>query len=173
MRDTPRPAPRHASDRGRGAGDSIRAGNAGPSFCCRPPAVSRLSRPGPTTRQAAEDLFLQRLPALVVLLRDVGHGLERVDADDVLELVAQVALLAREQLDALVEVATDELLQAAAVAADHLREEVTAHERLAGALLLGDHLQQDAARDVLLVLRSSTTKSTRSTTSRRMSARVT
>ena len=31
-------------------------------------------------------------------------------------------------------------------------EEIPAHERLTGMLLLGDHLQQDAARDVLLAL---------------------
>ena len=31
-------------------------------------------------------------------------------------------------------------------------QKVATHQRLAGMLLLGDHLQQDAARDVLLTL---------------------
>ena len=79
--------------------------------------------------------------------------LERVDADDVLEAIAQLALLANELLDALVEVAANEVLQTRAVTADHLRQEIAAHQRFAvGAFLFRDDLQQNTARNVLLRL---------------------
>ena len=55
-------------------------------------------------------------------------------------------------LQALLQIAADEALHGAAVRADHLRQEILAHQRLAGVLLLGDHLQQDRARDVFLAL---------------------
>ena len=117
------------------------------------PGLLRACRRGRTRPfQSTEHLFLQRAPALVVVLRHGGDRLDGVDTDDVLEAVAQLALLLRKKVQAFVEIAPDEVLQTAAVAADHLREEIAAHQRFAAAFLFGDDLQQDAARDVLLRL---------------------
>src|SRR4029078_5233816 len=77
--------------------------------------------------QRAEDLVLHRAPALVVALRDAGHGVDRIHTDDRPDLVAQFALLRAEELHALLQVARQHPLQLTAVRADHLREEIAAH----------------------------------------------
>src|SRR6185312_16795324 len=69
-----------------------------------------------------------------------------------LDPLSSVTLLARKELQALFEIAPDHSPHGTAVGADDLREKVAAHEGLAAMLLLGDDLQQNRARDVLLRL---------------------
>jgi hypothetical protein len=52
-------------------------------------------------------------------------------------------------LHALFEITAQHVLQIAAVRTNDLREEVTAHHRIGAVFLLGDHLQEDAASDVV------------------------
>jgi hypothetical protein len=73
---------------------------------------------------------------------------EGVHADHGAHAVADLLLLRHEQLQALLQVAADEPLHRAAIGPDHLGEEILAHDRFAGVLLLRDHLQQHGACDV-------------------------
>ncbi len=83
------------------------------------------------------------------------RGLKRphaTEANPARSALRTAPVLSGELPQTLLEVVADHAPGGAPVRADHLREKVAAHERLTVMLLLGDHLQQDAARDVPLAL---------------------
>lgn len=104
----------------------------------------------PATGQCAENLFLHRAPALVILLSEVRNYSDRIDTHDTLHPIADLLLLGKEQLHALLEVAAYQSLHRAAIGSDDLGEKIPTHDRLSTLFLLADDLKQYAAGDVSL-----------------------
>src|SRR5262247_725036 len=58
-------------------------------------------------QERLEDVVLHGAPAGVVLLREIGHRLDRVHADHALHAITHLLLLAHEEFQALLEIAAD------------------------------------------------------------------
>src|SRR6188768_924015 len=110
------------------------------------------ARAGQGAMQGAEDLVLDAAPALVVALRESGHGVECVGTRDLADAFTHIALLGAEQPDGLLQVARQHAMRMFGVIADHLRQEFPAQHGLRAVFLFSDDLQQDGPGDVLLVL---------------------
>src|ERR1700761_4623609 len=90
--------------------------------------------------QRAVNLVLHRTPALVIALCQVVDGVCGFRITNAFDTFASVTLLARKELQALFEIASDHSLHRTAVRADDLREKIPTHQWLAAMLLLGDNL---------------------------------
>jgi len=110
-------------------------------------AASRLAR----GNQHLEHPLLHAVPHLHVLPRQLRHRVHRRRRvrQHLRDLLLDVFLLPHEGGDALFQVAGHEVLHRPAVVADDRLEELGRQDGLAELLLLGDHLQEDQARDVL------------------------
>src|ERR1700744_1180336 len=105
---------------------------------CRLILVVRVRSSACRACQQSEDLLLYGAPTLMIALRQAVDSFHRFAID--LQPVAGVPLLTREDPKALLEIAADHSLHAAAIRADNLREKVPAHQGLTSVLLLSDHL---------------------------------